>query len=118
MAKVEEILSFEDCSAILPGKQKIRVCSEHQALFAGWLVWWVRHQSGLALHLLLKWRKSHKMERDWQWAGGLHGRKGNLPQIAGMRRDAKMLMPRCPPPKVVFLRGRCPSVLMSFSTIC
>lgn len=48
MAKVEEIFSFEDCSAVRPGKKKILVCKEDQAVFAGWLVWWAR----LALHLV------------------------------------------------------------------
>lgn len=88
MAEVEEILSFEDCSAVLPGKQKTLVCNEDQAVFAGLLVWWAR----LALHLVSEvGEDSNKMERDWQWAGGLHGKKGNHPQIAGMGRDAKTL---------------------------
>lgn len=37
MAEVEEIASLEDCSAVLPGKEKILVCNEDQAVFAGWL---------------------------------------------------------------------------------
>lgn len=57
MAKVEEIFSFEDCSAVRPGKKKILVCKEDQAVFAGWLVWWAR----LALHLVSEvWEDSDK----------------------------------------------------------
>lgn len=73
MAEVEEILSFEDCSAVWPGKQKILMCNEDQTVFAGWLVWWAR----LALHLVSEVREdSYKMESEWQQAHGLHGKKG------------------------------------------
>lgn len=42
MVGAEEILSFEDCSSVLPGKQKMLVCNEDQAVFAVWLVGWAR----------------------------------------------------------------------------
>lgn len=89
MVGAEEILSFEDCSSVLPGKQKTLVCNEDQAVFAVWLVGWAR----IASHLVSEGEEdSDKVEGDWQWAGGIHGRKGNHPEIAGMGRDAKMLM--------------------------
>lgn len=67
-----------------PGKQKVLVYNEDQAVFAGWLVWWAR----LALHLA----SEDKVEEDWQWVGGVHGRKGNPPETDWMGKDATMLM--------------------------